>query len=354
MGIKDQTNFWKKKKVFITGHTGFKGSWLTIWLNELGANIKGYALAPNTLPSLFKETKISDIVETEIGDIRDLEKLKKSILDFQPDVLVHLAAQPLVNQSYIDPVETYTTNIIGTVNVLEAARHSKNLRALVSVTSDKCYENKEWLWGYRESDPMGGFDPYSSSKGCAELITNAYRKSFFKSRNQCSISSVRAGNVIGGGDWTNGRLIPDIIKALNEKSLIKIRNPNAIRPWQHVLDPLSGYMTLAKNLYEKGDEFAEAWNFGPHDGNCKSVLWIIKKINSYTDNNLEYQFINDESFHEAKLLKLDSSKANTRLNWRPKWNLDHTLKEILNWNLEFKNGTDVYSLCKKTIENYTN
>jgi CDP-glucose 4,6-dehydratase len=249
--------FWKGKRVFLTGHTGFKGSWLSLWLQSMGAIVKGYALSPNTTPNLFSVAKVSEVMDSEIGDITRLDQLVNSMVEFNPEVLIHMAAQPLVRLSYLDPVGTYTTNVIGTVNVLEAARKCHNLKAIVSVTTDKCYENKEWAWGYRENEPMGGHDPYSSSKGCAELVTSAYKRSFFNSDNTAALASARAGNVIGGGDWSDDRLIPDILRSFEKNQPVIIRNPLSTRPWQHVLEPLSGYLVLAENLFHKGHEFAE-------------------------------------------------------------------------------------------------
>ena len=276
--------FWQGKRIFLTGHTGFKGSWLSLWLQSMGAITKGYSLDVNTSPSLFVEAKVSEGMESEIGDIRDLEHVKKSMKDFNPDVLIHMAAQPLVRLSYDEPVETYTTNVIGTVNVLEAARVCENLKSIVSVTTDKCYENNEWEWGYRENEPMGGHDPYSSSKGCAELVTSAYRRSFFNTSDSAALASARAGNVIGGGDWAEDRLIPDILRAFEKSEAVVIRNPLSTRPWQHVLEPLSGYLVLAEHLYENGNEFAEGWNFGPKDEGCKPVDWILDKmVNTWGD-----------------------------------------------------------------------
>ena len=268
---KVDSSFWKGKKVFLTGHTGFKGSWLSLWLQDMGALVKGYSLDVNTKPALFTQANVAADMESEIGDIRNLDQLIKSMVSFSPDILIHMAAQPLVRLSYQEPVNTYTTNVIGTVNVFEAARKCPNLKAIVSVTTDKCYENKEWEWGYRENEAMGGYDPYSSSKGCAELVTSAYRRSFFSSEDSASLASARAGNVIGGGDWAEDRLIPDILRAFEKSKPVVIRNPLSTRPWQHVLEPLSGYLVLAQELFLNGDNFAEGWNFGPKDEDCKPV-----------------------------------------------------------------------------------
>jgi CDP-glucose 4,6-dehydratase len=344
--------FWKNKKVFLTGHTGFKGSWLSLWLIHMGAIVKGFALAPLTSPSLFYEAGINDLVDSEIGDIRALARISQSMKEFNPDILIHMAAQPLVRLSYKEPVETYATNVMGTVNVLEAARACPNLKAIVSVTTDKCYENKEWPWGYRENEPMGGHDPYSSSKGCAELVTAAYRNSFFNTKDTPSIASARAGNVIGGGDWADDRLIPDILRAFEKSKAVVIRNPKATRPWQHVLEPLSGYLILAEELYNKGDEFGEAWNFGPNDEDCRPVDWILNKMVENWNGKASWLLDKNNNPHEAGFLKLDCSKAKQFLNWAPKWNLDKTLNSIVKWHQAWITGTDIKELCLKEIKEY--
>jgi CDP-glucose 4,6-dehydratase len=345
-------DFWKNKRVYLTGHTGFKGSWMTIWLESMGAVVKGYALEPNTTPNLFTLASVSDNIESEIGDIRNLGQLTDSMLSFNPDLLIHMAAQPLVRLSYKDPVNTYTTNVIGTVNVLEAARKCSNLKAIVSVTTDKCYENKEWDWGYRENESMGGHDPYSSSKGCAELVTSAYRRSFFSSQDSASLASARAGNVIGGGDWAEDRLMPDILSSFENSIPVIIRNPLSTRPWQHVLEPISGYLVLAENLYLKGDDFAEGWNFGPNEDGCKSVNWILDKMIISWGKGAFWKLDENNNPHEAGFLKLDCSKAKNRLKWKPIWNLNETLQMIVNWHKEFLNGTDMKEVCLKEINNY--
>lgn len=344
--------FWKNKKVFLTGHTGFKGSWLSLWLLDMGAIVKGYALDPYTSPNLFTEAKVAEHMQSEIGDIRDLNQIMKSMQKFDPDVLIHMAAQPLVRQSYKDPVETYSTNVMGTVNVLEAARHCKNLKAIVSVTTDKCYENKEWVWGYRENEAMGGHDPYSSSKGCAELVTSAYRRSFFSTKDMASLASARAGNVIGGGDWADDRLIPDILRAFEKQKPVIIRNPLSTRPWQHVLEPLSGYLVLAQALYRKGDEFAQAWNFGPKDEDCRSVQWILDLMVKKWGKGASWELDQNNNPHEAGFLKLDVSKAKAYLKWEPKWNLDHALQLIVYWNKNFRVGLNTKEMCLQEIANY--
>ncbi|WP_372757953.1 CDP-glucose 4,6-dehydratase [Mariniflexile sp.] len=353
VGGKVDSIFWKDKKVFLTGHTGFKGSWLSLWLQSMGATVKGFALEPPTNPSLFIEANVAENMESVIGDIRDLDVLKESMVSFNPDILIHMAAQPLVRLSYTNPVETYTTNVIGTVNVLEAARSCVRLKAIVSVTTDKCYENKEWAWGYRENEPMGGHDPYSNSKGCAELVTSAYRNSFFHTEGSASIASARAGNVIGGGDWADDRLIPDILRAFENGKPVIVRNPLSTRPWQHVLEPLSGYLVLAQNLYEKGDEFAEGWNFGPKDEDCKSVNWILDTMVNDWGNGASWELDKENNPHEAGFLKLDCSKAASLLKWHPKWPIEHTLNLIVNWHKEWKAGKNMKAVCLAEIENYS-
>lgn len=345
-------NFWKGKRVFLTGHTGFKGSWLCLWLHSMGALVKGYALEPNTHPSLFISANVASLVEHEIGDIRDYNGLSYSIKAYKPDILIHMAAQPLVRLSYAQPVDTYATNVMGTVNVLESARFCSSLKAIISVTTDKVYENREWCWGYREDEPMGGFDPYSSSKGCAELVTAAYRQSFFSENDKPSLASARAGNVIGGGDWSEDRLIPDVLKAFEKGEKIVIRNPTAIRPWQHVLEPLCGYILLAENLYNQGKKFATAWNFGPEDKDCKSVEWILNKLVELNGEKSSWEIEKNQQPHEAQFLKLDCSKAKTLLNWHPKLDIETTLKKIVAWHEQFQKGSNMQSFCLDEIAHY--
>ena len=350
---KVDASFWKGKKVYLTGHTGFKGSWLCLWLQKMGALVKGYSLDVNTKPALFTQANVAAEMESEIGDIRNLEQLTESMVSFGPDILIHMAAQPLVRLSYQEPVDTYTTNVIGTVNVLESARKCMNLKAIVSVTTDKCYENKEWEWGYRENEAMGGHDPYSSSKGCAELVTSAYRRSFFSSDDTASLASARAGNVIGGGDWAEDRLIPDILRAFEKSEPVVIRNPLSTRPWQHVLEPLSGYLVLAQNLFLNGDDFAESWNFGPKDEDCKSVSWILDKMVERWGGKASWSLDKDNNPHEAGFLKLDCSKAAIRLKWNSKWNLQLTLKSIVDWHQLYIDGGDIKKQCLKEINIYS-
>jgi len=344
--------FWKDKKVFITGHTGFKGSWLSLWLQDCGAILTGYALAPNTKPNLFDTALVADGMESVIGDIRDLGKLTKAMGDFSPDVVIHMAAQPLVRLSYKNPVDTYSTNVMGTVNLLEAVRKTASVKAVVNVTTDKCYENKEWIWGYREDEPMGGHDPYSNSKGCSELVTAAYRSSFFKYLGSAKIASGRAGNVIGGGDWAEDRLIPDIFKSFENKESVVVRNPFATRPWQHVLEPLSGYLVLAEGLYLDGDKYAEGWNFGPKDDDVMPVRAVIEYLVEQWGDGASW--IHDESDqpHEAKLLKLDISKAKKLLEWAPKWSLFTALDSIVEWQKEWLKGGDVKAITLKQIHEF--
>jgi CDP-glucose 4,6-dehydratase len=328
-------NFWKNKRVFVTGHTGFKGSWLSLWLHSMGAKVIGYSLPPPTEPSLFELAKISELCEHHVGDIRDYEKLKSVLMSANADIVLHLAAQPLVRLSYSTPLETYATNVMGTAHLLEAIRNCPTVRTAVMVTTDKCYENKEWHYGYREIDSMGGYDPYSSSKGCAELVTASYRNSFFNvdkyNDHKVVIASARAGNVIGGGDWALDRLVPDIINSYSNGKKVLIRNPHAIRPWQHVLEPLNGYLTLAERAHTDGIEYAEAYNFGPSDKDCQPVEILVDKITQLWGQSAEYEIDKSPQPHEASFLKLDSSKAHTKLDWWPKWNIDQALMETVNW-----------------------
>lgn len=348
--------FWQGKKVFITGHTGFKGAWLSLWLYSLGAKVTGYALNPPTDPSLFELCRMDRFVDSRIADIRNGERLIKTMLDADPEIVIHMAAQSLVRESYINPAETYAVNVMGTVNLFEAVRDCKNIRSVINVTTDKCYENREWCWGYRENEPLGGNDPYSSSKGCSELVTSSYRHSFFNQMDLAvhgvAIATVRAGNVIGGGDWSIDRLIPDCIRAILKGEKIIIRNPGAIRPWQHVLEPLSGYLMLAQKLYEEGAAYAEGWNFGPDDGDAKPVEWVVKKIVEKWGNNIPYTIIKGNHPHEAGYLKLDSSKAKGRLGWYPRWNLQKAIDKVIEWTRTYQENMDLTDVCLKQIEEY--
>ncbi|MDD9266607.1 CDP-glucose 4,6-dehydratase [Paenibacillus sp. GCM10023248] len=352
--------FWKDKKVFLTGHTGFKGSWLSIWLHSMGAKVTGYSLNPPTEPSLFSLCQIDNLIEKSIvGDIRDYEKLKQSVSQAAPEIIIHMAAQPLVRESYKDPIETYSTNVMGTVHLFEAVRSCSSVKAVLNVTTDKCYDNKEWVWGYREDEPLGGYDPYSSSKACSELVTSAFRSSYFSKEtyadHQVALASARAGNVIGGGDWAKDRLIPDIIKSITTNERILIRNPNSIRPWQHVLEPLSGYLLLCQNLYENGTTYADSWNFGPNDEDAKPVEWIVNKICQKWDGyNLGYEVDRANQPHEAHYLKLDCSKAKQLLHWHPRWSLDKTLDKIVEWTKAYESASDMYKICCDQIMEYQN
>jgi CDP-glucose 4,6-dehydratase len=344
-------DFWQGKRVFLTGHTGFKGSWLSLWLYSLGAKVKGYALTPPTTPSLFNEAKIDSIVDSQIGDIRDQETLYESMTTFNPDILIHMAAQPLVRYSYDAPIETYEINVIGTVKVLEVARSCPNLKAIVNITTDKCYENDERSEGYKEGHPMGGYDPYSSSKGCAELVTSSYRSSFLQDQG-IGLASVRAGNVIGGGDWADDRLIPDILRSFEKEEPVIIRNPKATRPWQHVLEPLSGYLILAQKLYESQNEYAEGWNFGPNEQDIKPVDWILDEMILKWPGS-SWKLDNNSNPHEARFLKLDISKAKSKLGWNPVWKLSQTLEKIVSWHQAWLNKEDMQAICLAEIKEYT-
>tara|TARA_B110000977_G_scaffold201014_1_gene293666 strand:- start:2768 stop:3847 length:1080 start_codon:yes stop_codon:yes gene_type:complete len=353
-------SFWFSKKVFITGHTGFKGSWLSLWLQQLGAEVTGYALAPPSNLSLFEVAQVAKGMTSIIGDIRDGDMLANAMRQAEPDIVIHLAAQPLVRRSYVDPVETYSTNVMGTVHLLEAVRQTPAVRAVVNVTTDKCYENKEWVWGYRENEPMGGFDPYSSSKGCAELVNAAYRNSFFNTERHCerqvAVSSARAGNVIGGGDWADDRLVPDILRAIESGQSVNIRNPEATRPWQYVLEPLNGYLVLAEKLYTEGSAFAEAFNFGPTEEDAKSVQWIVEQLTQSWGDGANWHLDGGTHPHEANYLKLDCSKARIMLGWQPHWNLTQALQAIIVWHKAHSahhSSTEMRSLCLQQIEEYS-
>lgn len=345
--------FWQGKRVLLTGHTGFKGSWLSLWLQSLGAEVHGLALAPPTIPNLFTEAQVAKaMVSSTIGDIRDLATVQKTMHASQPEIIIHMAAQPLVRLSYAEPVETYATNVMGTVHVLEAARHTASVAAIVVVTTDKCYDNKEWIWGYREDEPMGGHDPYSNSKGCAELVTSAYRNSFLKAQGK-ALASARAGNVIGGGDWAADRLVPDILRAFEQNTPVTIRNPHATRPWQHVLEPLSGYLTLAEKLYTQGQGFADGWNFGPNDEDARPVQWIVEHMVDTWGRGASWQHDGGTHPHEANFLKLDISKAKALLDWQPRWPLATALKHISDWHQAWLAREDVHQVCLAQIQQYT-
>ena len=348
--------FWHGKRVFITGHTGFKGSWLSLWLQRLGSEITGYALSPPTTPSLFAVARVADDMRSIIADIRDAEGLAVSLREASPDIVIHMAAQSLVRYSYLAPVETYATNIMGTVHLLDAVRQSDSVRAVVNVTSDKCYQNMEWPWGYRENDSLGGYDPYSSIKGRAELITAAYRKSYFNPSKRIehgvAVASGRAGNVVGGGDWARDRLVPDVLRAFEAGEPVQIRNPHAIRPWQHVLEPLSGYLALAEKLYIEGHAYAESWNFGPVDADVRPVQCIVEQLTAEWGEGAMWQLDKNPQPHEAHYLKLDSSKAQAKLGWRPRWDLSETLGCTVAWYKVFLKGSDMKTLTLRQIAEY--
>jgi len=355
-GVEVNLTFWQGKRVLLTGHTGFKGSWLSLWLQSMGAQVVGYALTPPTNPNLFEVAKVGESMTSIIGDIRDLTHLRKVFAEHQPEIVIHMAAQPLVRYSYIEPVETYSTNVMGTVNLLEAVRSTDSVKAVVNVTSDKCYENREWVWGYRENEAMGGYDPYSNSKGCAELVTAAYRNSYFHPDKYkihgVAIASGRAGNVIGGGDWADDRLVPDIMRAITQGKPVNIRNPHAIRPWQHVLEPLLGYLVLAQKLYEEGAAYAEGWNFGPNDEDAKPVQWIVEKLTESWGEGASWTLDGVDHPHEAHYLKLDCSKAKARLDWHPRWHLDEALSAIISWQRAYLDGADMRDITIRQINAY--
>jgi CDP-glucose 4,6-dehydratase len=350
-GVAVNPGFWRGKRVFLTGHTGFKGSWLSIWLSMMGASVKGYALSPPSTPSLFEEANVGSLIASEIGDIRDLNALTRSVNEFSPEIVFHMAAQPLVRLSYHEPVETYATNVMGTVNLLEAVRQTSAIKVIVNITTDKCYENREWVWGYREDEPMGGYDPYSSSKACSELVTAAYRRSYFKEMGT-GIATARAGNVIGGGDWAADRLVPDILRSFGKSQPVVIRNPESIRPWQHVLEPLSGYLLLAEQLWERPNDYSEAWNFGPTDEDAKPVRWIVERMASRWGSDAQWSVDNRSQPHEARYLKLDISKARQSLGWNPRWDLDHALTRVIDWHQAWAAGKDVAVTSREQIESY--
>lgn len=344
-------DFWKGKRVFLTGHTGFKGSWLGLWLQSMSVDLHGFALEAPTTPALFHRADVESNMQSTLGDIRDHESVVAAMQECKPDIIIHMAAQPLVRYSYQAPIETYATNVMGTLYVLEAARQVGTARAIVNVTTDKCYENREWVWGYREDEPMGGFDPYSSSKGCSELVTSAYRHSFFQKAG-VALASARAGNVIGGGDWAADRLVPDILRAFEKSLPVVIRNPRATRPWQHVLEPLSGYLLLAERLYEDGHAFAEGWNFGPVGEDVRPVQWIVERMVQAWGAGASWQIDAGTHPHEANHLKLDIAKANARLGWQPRWSLGTALDYTMEWHHHWLAGGDVQSRCLREIAQY--
>jgi CDP-glucose 4,6-dehydratase len=348
--------FWNRKRVLVTGHTGFKGSWLSLWLQSAGARVVGYGLGPPTQPSLFELARVAEGMTSISGDVRDEDHLRRVIERHRPEIVIHLAAQPLVRESYRNPVETFATNVMGTVHVLEAVRHVADVRAVVCVTSDKCYENREWLWGYREYEPVGGFDPYSSSKGCAELVAKAYRASFLATdadpRLRVRLATARAGNVIGGGDWARDRLVPDVVRSLVNGEEIVIRNPQAIRPWQHVLDPLNGYLILAERLYANGQQYAESWNFGPPEWNSRSVQWVAEYLRSRWGADATWQLDQRSQLHEDIQLRLDPSKARIRMNWQVQLELQAALDWVVEWTRAFLAKADMRAVSNAQIQRF--
>ena len=351
MGI--DTTFWKGKSVFITGHTGIKGAWLALWLRALGAEVHGYALEPPTKPNFFSAVGLHKGLASDTRkDLRDFDSLLNAVQAAEPDIVIHMAAQALVKESYTDPVGTYSTNIMGTVNLLEAVRTSPGVRGVLNITSDKCYENKEWLWGYREIDPMGGFDPYSSSKGCSELVTSAYYRSFLHDQG-VAVATARAGNVIGGGDWAADRLVPDAIRAFIDNKPLIVRNPDAVRPWQHVLEPLAGYLMLCQQLVLDGKAFSGAWNFGPADESAQPVSFIADVLSKQWGDNATWQLDQEAHSHEAVTLKLDCSKANSKLGWTPLWSLKKALVETVKWYKAWQHEEEMQFFSLEQIKAYS-
>ncbi len=349
-------NFWHGKRVFMTGHTGFKGSWLSLWLQRFGADVVGYALPPPTEPSLFELANVATGMTSLVGDVRDFERLKRALVEHRPEIVLHLAAQSVVRTSYDDPRETYETNVMGTVNLLEAIRLSRGVRSVVNVTTDKCYENREWVWGYREDEPMGGRDPYSNSKGCSELVTSAFRSSFFAPERHAdhgvALASARAGNVVGGGDWTRDQLVPDVLRAFSKREPVRLRSPGAVRPWQFVLEPLSGYLSVAERLFQDGPAFASGWNFGPADEDARPVQWIVEALAAQWGAGASWQMDANPHPHEAHFLKLDSSKARKELSWAPRLRLAEALEWVVEWHRAYASGADVRTQTETQIARY--
>lgn len=344
--------FWHGRRVLVTGHTGFKGSWLCLWLQALGARVHGLALPPATDPALYTVARVDEgMASSTLGDIRDAALVARTVAAVQPEVLLHLAAQPLVRQSYADPVQTYATNVMGTVHLLEAVRRLDRPCAVVNVTTDKCYENREWLWGYREDEALGGHDPYSSSKACAELVTSAYRRSFLAAGGT-ALATARAGNVIGGGDWSPDRLVPDVLRSFERGEPVALRHPRAVRPWQHVLEPLSGYLVLAERLATQGQAFAEAWNFGPGEDDAQPVQALVEQLAALWGGSARWQIDGAAHPHEAHALKLDSAKARTRLGWRPHWRLAQSLQAIVAWHQAWQGGADMRRVTLQQIHEH--
>lgn len=349
-------DFWKGRKVFLTGHTGFKGSWLSLWLQQMGAKVYGYSLQPRTNPNLYELARVCEGMRSVIGDVRDQSALNAAMQDARPEIVFHMAAQPLVLHSYNDPIETFEINVIGTAHLLESVRRCKSVKAVVNVTTDKCYENKEWEWPYRETDRLGGHDPYSSSKACSEMVTSCYRASFFNSQNYAehgvAIATARSGNVIGGGDWSKNRLVPDILKSLELQQVVNIRNPFSVRPWQHVLDPLRGYLILAEKLINYGSEFSGSWNFGPNQFDIKTVGSLVDSICKKWGPNRGWQQENGHLPHEAKYLKLDTSKSLAYLQWKPIIDLEQAIEMTVKWHHAYISKNDIKQYTLDQIIQY--
>jgi len=346
-GLGMNPQFWRGKRVFLTGHTGFKGGWMSLWLQHLGAKVTGFALQPPTKPCLFEVASVGHGMHSVIGDVRDSDLLRQLMQEARPEIVIHMAAQPLVRYSYVNPAETYATNVMGTVNVLEAVKATPSVHATVNVTTDKCYENREWVWGYRENEALGGYDPYSSSKACSELVSAAYRQSY-----QLNLATARAGNVIGGGDCASDRLIPDMVRAFESQQSVLIRHPNATRPWQHVLEPVRGYLTLAEQLYKRGSEVATSFNFGPRDQDVQPVAWIVAEMVAKWGNGASWHLDKDVQLHEANSLRLDCSKAQAELGWSPSWALENSLGAVVAWHKSYQGKADMRQVCLDQIGAY--
>ncbi len=349
-------DFWNKKKILVTGHTGFKGSWLSLWLQKLNSNVIGFSKSIPTNPSLFELANIEKGMTSIIGNVCDYDELEKTIKEYKPEIVIHMAAQAILRESYSNPIETYATNVMGTVNLLESIRKIGNVKVILNVTTDKCYEPNESSKGHLETDRLGGYDPYSNSKACSELVTASFRNSFFNpkeyQKHGVSLASCRAGNVIGGGDWGKDRLIPDIMRGILNNEVIKIRNPNSIRPWQHVLDPLNGYLTLMEKLWSSGSEFSEGWNFGSAENNDKPVKWIVKKLTEQYSKDIRSDINNSANPHEENYLRLNCTKANSRLDWMPKLNLEQGLEWITEWYKQYEQNNNMRAITEQQIEKF--